>query len=362
MAKYQRIADFAKKHSIDFYPAGSGIGHQIMIEQGYAFPNTLVVASDSHSNMYGGIGCLGTPIVRTDAASIWATGRTWWQVPPVARVKFINRLPRGCSGKDIIIALCGIFNQDQVLNHAIEFVGHESISALTVDDRLAIANMTTEWGALAGVFPVDKVTLTWLENRARELFRSGKSHPRHSHDVVAQLARDSEFNPDENAHYALDIELDLSQMSPYVSGPNSVKLATPLSELQPKEIKIDKAYLVSCVNSRVSDLKAAAEVMKGKKVAPGVEFYIAAASADVQKESETLGDWKTLLAAGARPLPAGCGPCIGIIFSCLISFVGLGAGLLKANEVGISATNRNYKGRMGSPLAQTYLASPGKLL
>lgn len=144
LEKYQKIKDFSDKYSIDFYPAGRGIGHQIMIEQGYSFPNSMVVASDSHSNMYGGIGCLGTPVVRTDAASIWATGRTWWQIPQVTKVIFTNSLPKGCTGKDVIIALCGNFNQDQVLNHALEFEG-PGLDSLGIDDRLTISNMTTEW-------------------------------------------------------------------------------------------------------------------------------------------------------------------------------------------------------------------------
>lgn len=121
-----------------------------MVEEGYAWPGSLVVASDSHSNMYGGIGCLGTPVVRTDAASIWATGRTWWQVPPVAKVTFTGVLPKGVTGKDVIVALCGLFDKDDVLNHAIG--SEETLKSLQVDDRLAIANMTTEWSALTG-FP-----------------------------------------------------------------------------------------------------------------------------------------------------------------------------------------------------------------
>ncbi|KAM9916058.1 hypothetical protein OXX59_010247, partial [Metschnikowia pulcherrima] len=123
LEKYRNIENFAKDQGIDFYPAGRGIGHQIMIEEGYAFPGNLSVASDSHSNTYGGIGALGTPIVRTDAASIWATGQTWWQIPPVARVELTGELQKGVTGKDVIVALCGIFNNDEVLNHAIEFVG-----------------------------------------------------------------------------------------------------------------------------------------------------------------------------------------------------------------------------------------------
>lgn len=151
LQKYEQIEQFAKKHGVDFYPAGRGIGHQIMVEEGYAWPGTLVVASDSHSNMYGGVGCLGTPVVRTDAASIWATGKTWWQVPPVAKVNFTGVLPKGVTGKDVIVALCGLFNNDEVLNHAIEFTGsEETMRSLEIDDRLTIANMTTEFGALSG--------------------------------------------------------------------------------------------------------------------------------------------------------------------------------------------------------------------
>jgi homoaconitate hydratase len=151
LKKYRLIEEFAQKYSVDFYPAGREIGHQIMIEDGYAWPGTLTVASDSHANSYGALGALGTPMVRTDAASIWATGRTWWQIPPVAKVTLTGVLPAGVTGKDIIIALCGLFNQDDVLNHSIEFTGsEETMRSIPVDDRITIANMTTEWGALSG--------------------------------------------------------------------------------------------------------------------------------------------------------------------------------------------------------------------
>lgn len=152
LTKYRQIEEFAERQSVDFYPAGRG-GHQIMVEEGYAFPGTMTVASDSHSNMYGGVGCLGTPVVRTDAAAIWATGRTWWKGPPIAKVQFTGTLPAGVTGKDVIIALSGLFNTDEVLNYAIEFTGsEETMESLSVDTRLTIANMTTEWGALTG-FP-----------------------------------------------------------------------------------------------------------------------------------------------------------------------------------------------------------------
>lgn len=151
LKKYRQIEEFARTHGVDFYPAGRGIGHQIMIEEGYAWPGTVTVASDSHSNSYGAVGSLGSPVVRTDAASIWATGRTWWQVPPVAKVTLVGILPPGVTGKDVIIALCGLFNQDDVLNHSIEFVGSEqTMRSISIDERITIANMTTEWGALSG--------------------------------------------------------------------------------------------------------------------------------------------------------------------------------------------------------------------
>ena len=356
LEKYKKIEEFAKSMGADFYPAGRGIGHQIMCEEGYAWPLTMAVASDSHSNMYGGLGCLGTPIVRTDAAAIWATGRTWWQVPPIAKVILTGKLRPGVMGKDLIIALCGYFNHDEVLNHAIEFVG-EGVKSLSVDERLAIANMTTEWGALAGVFPVDEITINWLRNRADFIVKRGLEgvasdidgngiHPRINHKRIDELEKNI-LLADDDAYYSKELTIDLSTIEPFVSGPNTVKTFSPVSELKDKNVKINKAYLVSCVNSRLDDIKEAAEIVKGKKVAEGVKFYIAAASSEVQKEAEQKGYWQTLIEAGAIPLPPGCGPCIG-----------LGTGLLEDGEVGISATNRNFKGRMGSPNAFAYLASP----
>lgn len=356
LEKYKKIEDFAKSMGADFYPAGRGIGHQIMCEEGYAFPGTMVVASDSHSNMYGGLGCLGTPIVRTDAAAIWATGRTWWQVPPIAKVELKGNLRQGVTGKDVIIALCGYFNHDEVLNHTIEFAG-DGIRYLTIDERLAIANMTTEWGALAGVFPIDLATILWLKKRERFIEHRGLEgvfsdadgkgqHPRINHKRIEELEHNTP-QADSGAFYAKELTIDLSTVEPFVSGPNTVKSYAAVSDLKEKNITINKAYLVSCVNSRVDDIAEAAAVVKGKKINSNVKFYIAAASSEVQKEAERYGYWQSLVEAGAIPLPPGCGPCIG-----------LGTGLLEDGEVGISATNRNFKGRMGSPSAQAYLASP----
>jgi homoaconitate hydratase len=341
--KYRAIEAFAKEHGIDFYPAGSGIGHQIMVERGYVAPGSFVVASDSHSNMYGALGAIGTPIVRTDAAAAWATGEFWWQIPRSVEVVLQGELPAGATGKDVIITLCGLYNHEEVLNAAVEFSGPGGAS-LSMDARLTISNMTTEWGPLVGWFPVDDVTINYLKRVYQRLKALGVE--RFSEKDLESWAANPP-RPDADAVYAARIVLDLSQVVPHVSGPDTVQVMTSLAEMEKKKVAIQKAYLLSCVNSRLEDLEAAASVVKGKKVAAGVKFYLGAASKWVQEEAERRGAWKTLLDAGAHPLPAGCGPCIG-----------LGVGLLEPGEVGISATNRNFKGRMGSRDAQCYLASP----
>lgn len=343
LAKYAKIEEFAKKYGIDFYPAGTGISHQVMVEEGYVTPGSMVVGSDSHSNLYGAAAALGTPVVRTDAASLWATGVTWWQVPPIAKVILTGKLKSGVVGKDVIIALCGLFNHDEVLNFACEFVG-DGISALSMDQRMSIANMTTEWGALAGVFPFDETLRDFLFGRADYLAK--KKTPRVTREQVVHWYN-HRLEADPHAHYDVELTLDLGSVIPHVSGPNHVKTMSALPEIEKKRVKIDKAYLLSCVNARLEDLGEAAKVLKNKKVADGVKFYVAAASANIQAEAERLGYWDTLVGAGAIALPSGCGPCIG-----------LGTGTLDAGEVGISATNRNFQGRMGHRDAQVYLGSP----
>jgi homoaconitate hydratase len=354
LGKYAKIEKFASEHGIDFYPAGTGISHQVMVEQGYVVPGSMVVGSDSHSNLYGAACCLGTPVVRTDAASIWATGVTWWQVPPVARVTLKGKLQPGVVGKDIIIALCGLFNHDEVLNHAVEFEG-DGIACLSMDQRMSIANMTTEWGALVGVFPFDEVLRDYLCSRA-DYFAKGRrpgvqrpgslgSYTRV--DVERWWSDRGALAPDRDAAYAAELELDLATVIPHVSGPNDVKTMHSLPEMEAKRVKINKAWLMSCVNARYEDLAGAAAIVRGKKVAAGVEFYLAAASAETQAKAEADGSWGALLEAGAIALPPGCGTCIG-----------LGAGTIKAGEVGISATNRNFEGRMGDRNGLVYLGSP----
>ncbi len=343
LKKYSSIEAFACEHGVDFYPAGSGIGHQIMVERGYVLPGSFVVASDSHSNMYGALGAIGTPIVRTDAAAVWATGEFWWQIPRTIQVVLEGQLREGVSGKDVIITLCGMYNHDEALNASIEFSGL-GVAGISMDARFSIANMSTEWGPIVSWFPVDEVTIRYLRLMQARLEEQGIERIKPG-EIDAWSKNPP--RPEPGASYAARITLDLSRVTPHVSGPDTVQTMQSLSEIAKKKIAIQRAYLVSCVNSRLEDLEAAARVLKDKKVANGVEFYIGAASAWVQHEAEQKGIWRILLHAGATPLPPSCGPCIG-----------LGTGLLEKGEVGISATNRNFKGRMGSREAQCYLGSP----
>ena len=324
LEKYAAIERFARGHGMRFHPAGSGIGHQVMLESLYARPGALAVAADSHANTYGALGALGTPIARSDAAGVWATGEFWWEMPEIVRVVFEGRRPAGVTGKDVILALCAL-HPDDVFQRAVEFAG-PGLPTLTMDDRITIANMTTEWGAVAGVFPVDGITRAWIAARGGET------------GAVPEAA---------SSAAAATITLDLSDVEPSVAGPDTLTVSTPVSALARERIAIDKAYLVSCANGRLADLEAAAAVLRGRRVAEGVALYVAAASASVQRDAEASGAWRALLDAGAIPLPSGCGPCIG-----------LGAGLLRPGETGISASNRNFKGRMGSKDARCYLASP----
>jgi len=350
LGKYAKIQKFAADNGVDYYPPGRGIAHQVMVEEGYVTPGAMVVGSDSHSNLYGAVAALGTPVVRTDAAALWATGQTWWQVPPVAKVVLEGELRPGVTGKDVIITLCGHFNNDEALNHAVEFAG-EGVASLSMDARMTISNMTTEWGVLAGHFPFDEILKGYLLDRADRFETIAKAKgdtPRYTRDDVEHWWAEREsFSADADAFYAKTLTLDLATVSPHVSGPNEVKTMASAADLAKRKIRVNKAYLMSCVNARVEDLAAAAHILHGRKVAEGVEFYLAPASSQVKEASVKRGDWQTLLDAGAIELPAGCGACIG-----------LGAGTLEPGEVGISATNRNFEGRMGSRDAECYLASP----
>ncbi|HHQ48094.1 MAG TPA: homoaconitase [Acidobacteria bacterium] len=344
LEKYARIEAFARQHGVVFHRAGEGIGHQLMLERGFVHPGRMVVASDSHSNIYGALAALGTPVVRTDAAALWATGTTWWQVPRTVRVVLEGELRPGVSGKDVILTLCALYAGGEVLNAAVEFAG-PGVGTLSMAERMTIANMTTEWGALAGWFPFDAVTADYLRERARVLDAMGLAGRLDEARIAAWEADPP--RPDPGAAYAAEIVLDFGRVSPHVTGPDTVTVSRPVAAVADERIRVDRAYLLSCVNGRLEDLREAAVVLRGRRVAEHVHLYVAAASAEVEEAARADGTWRTLLDAGAIALPPGCGACIG-----------LGEGLLEPGEVGISATNRNFKGRMGSRDASAYLASP----
>lgn len=341
--KYRRIEAFARAQHVDFHPAGTGIGHQIMVSEGYVIPGSLCVASDSHSNMYGALGALGTPIVRTDAAAVWCTGEFWWQIPRSVQVVLEGELAPGVTGKDLILALCGLFDKGEALNAAIEFAG-DGVRTLSMDARLSVANMTTEWGALTGIFPVDAVTVQYMHEVRTRLAARGQWR---FTDAQLRAWEEAPIAADPDASYAGRIYFDLTELRPMVAGPDTVQVVQTLAEMAERHVRIHKAYLLSCVNGRLEDLRAAADVLRGHHVHDGVELYVAAASREVQERAEAEGAWQAIVDAGAKVLSPGCGPCIG-----------LGVGLLEPGEVAISATNRNFKGRMGSREAQAYLASP----
>ncbi len=343
--KYAKIKKFAQEQGVGYYAPGRGIGHQVMCEEGFIAPGSMVVASDSHSNMYGALGCLGTPVVRTDAAKIWETGKTWWQIPPVVLVEFKNKLNPGVHAKDVILALISNY-PNEVLNCAVEFRGHE---VFTIEERMTIANMTTEWGCAVGIFPGDHATHDWIMDNSMRI----KHYDNYAEEAGNMLYNDLWNNiryteSDNDAEYHARIELDLSSVRPTITGPDDPGTVAYRTDNE-HHINIDKGFILSCVNARYDDLRIASNLLTGRKL--NAELYIAAASDKVEQDARITGVWTVFQKAGANFLPPGCGPCIG-----------MGAGILKDGEVAISATNRNYKGRMGSKNSRCYLASPATVI
>jgi len=214
--KYAAIAEFAASNGVRAFPAGRGIGHQIMVEEGFVKPGGFCVASDSHSNTYGALAALGTPVVRTDAAALWATGTVWWQVPRTIKVVLEGELRSGVTGKDVIITLCGLYNQGEVLNAVLEFAG-TGVAGLNMEERLTVANMTTEWGALAGWFPCDDVCLEFM--RERQQWLAGRGVTDRISDAELAAWADAPPASDMDAVYAAQIRLDLGAVTPHISGP-----------------------------------------------------------------------------------------------------------------------------------------------
>ncbi|MCM3568948.1 3-isopropylmalate dehydratase large subunit [Neobacillus mesonae] len=311
------MRDFAKKQGIKLYDAGSGICHQLMVENGHVKPGQLVLGADSHTCTYGALGAFATGVGSTDLAAVLLTGKTWIKVPETIKIQLNGTLQPGVSAKDLILFLVGQLGIDGATYKAIEFTG-EAITNLSLDSRLTIANMVIEMGAKAGFVDTIGLELPY------------------------------EFEPikaDEDAKYESVYAFDVSQLEPQVAIPHSPDNVKPISEVEGSMIQ--QAFLGSCTNGRLEDLHEAANILKGKRVHPEVRFMIAAASTEVYLQALQDGTAEILTRAGATFLPSGCGPCVGTHLG------------VPGNDEGIiSSTNRNFRGRMGNRNSNVYLSSP----
>ena len=307
-----------------FYGNNAGICHQVLFERGHVLPGKLIVGADSHTLTYGAFGAAGVGIGHSEMAYVLATGNLWFKVPET--IKFVIRgdLPARVSSKDIILHIAGKYSVDVAQYKAVEFAG-ETCGEMSLSSRMTMSNMAAEIGAKFAFFEADEQVEGYLKGRTDEPFILIKA--------------------DEDASYEKVYKEDVSGLEPQVAFPFSVDNVRAISKAG--SIKIDQAVLGSCTNGRIEDLKAAVEVMSGRKVHPGVRMLVIPASYEVYQDSIREGILSRLIESGAILCNPGCGPCMGAHM-----------GLLASGEVCISSTNRNFRGRMGSSESELYLASP----
>jgi len=324
-----RIRKFASAHAVKVFDVGAGIGHQLMVEQGYARPGRLLVGADSHSVMYGAAGCFATGIGSSDLAAVMMSGKVWLKVPASIRVELVGKLAAGVGGKDIALALARILGADGAAYKTLEFHG-DGIAGLDFDDRLTIANMVIEMGAKNALFPVDATVREYLASRPM------------------QGVDDSEdaLTADDDAQYAERITLDLATVEPNVARPHQVDNVVMVSELE--HTPIHMAYLGTCTGGRVKDFQEALAVLRAHGgPAPGVQLVVTPASREIMEALVRGGELADFLAFGAIVVTPGCGSCCGT------------GGAIPGDGVNVVSTaNRNFKGRMGNADANIYLASP----
>jgi 3-isopropylmalate/(R)-2-methylmalate dehydratase large subunit len=333
--QHKRIREHIASFGIEnFYDAGSGICHQLLPERGHVWPGMLVVGTDSHTTTHGALGAASTGIGTSEMAYVLATGTLWFRVPETIRFDFTGSLGDQVAWKDVILWIAGTFGSDVAQYRSIEFAG-PSAAQVSVSNRLTICNMAVEIGAKFGMFAPDQVTADYLANLE------------HTGVVEGWQRRFAEkrVEADPDASYLAVHEVPLAEIGPQVALPHTVDHVVPVGEAVGTVIQ--QAFIGSCTNGRLEDLAAAAAVLKGRQVAPGVRLIVAPASRWVFQEALRQGIIQTLADAGASVLPAGCGPCFG----------GHG-GLLAAGERCIGTHNRNFVGRMGSARAEIFLASP----
>lgn len=319
---------FAADHGVGHFYDMEGIGHMLLAERGLVRPGMLVAGGDSHTPMAGAFGAYAAGYGATDMAAIAATGRTWLQVPTTIRVEWSGALRDGVTAKDMMLFLCRELGMDNAFR-AVEFAG-PTVEAMSMPERLVLTNMAAELGAETGVVAPDAVTFAWL---------------REAGAPVSDEAEARSWASDPDAAYEVVHRFDAGVLEPMIARPHSPANSVPASEAEGQAI--DQAYIGACVGAKLEDLRMAARVLAGQRVAAGVRLLIAPASSRVIQAASEDGTLATLMAAGATLMPSGCGACAG-----------MGAGLLADGEVCISTTNRNFKGRMGHAGAEVYLGSP----
>ena len=322
----KQCREFSCAYSIShFYDVGKmGIEHVLLPEQGVVTAGDCIIGADSHTCAYGALGAFSTGVGSTDMAAGMANGMAWFRVPSAIGIKLTNKLPKNCSGKDVILTIIGKIGVDGALYRSIEFFG-DGVSSLSMDDRFCICNMVVEAGAKNGIFPVDEATIEYMSGRSE---REPKI-----------------FEADSDAVYDEVIEIDLSEIVPTVSCPHLPSNTRPAKELS--HIKVDQVVIGSCTNGRLEDLENAYKILKGKKVAQGVRCIIIPATALIYKECVERGYISSFIDAGAVVSTPTCGPCLGGYM-----------GVLASGERCIATTNRNFVGRMGHVDSEIYLASP----
>ncbi len=322
----KQCRDFAGKYDIEnFYDAGEmGIEHALLPEKGLIAPGELCIGADSHTCTYGALGAFSTGVGSTDMAAGMASGEAWFKVPAAIRFNLHGKLRKYVSGKDIILHIIGKIGVDGALYKSMEF-GGDGLSALSVDDRLCMANMAIEAGAKNGIFEVDDITLKYVNERVKRGYEY--------------------FTADDDAIYCETYDIDLSEIKQTVAFPHLPE--NTRTEEDFGDIKIDQAVIGSCTNGRISDMAAAAEVFKGKHVAKGVRCIVIPATQKIYLECVRMGLAEIFINAGCVFSTPTCGPCLGGHM-----------GILAAGERTISTTNRNFVGRMGHPESEVYLASP----
>ena len=327
---HKRMRQFSQDFKTQLFDIGCGVCHQVIPESGQILPGDLVLGADSHTCTYGALGAFSTGVGSTDLAISLAAGKNWFKVPGTIKIILKGKLPKGVFAKDIILHIIGELKADGATYKAIEFCG-PVIEELDMDGRFTMCNMVVEMGAKAGFISVDEKLMNWLKLRVS---KNKKIKP-----VIA----------DKGAKYEKTLEYDISKLTPQVACPHNVDNVKSIGKL--KNIKINEAYLGTCTNARLEDLKIAASILKTKKVAGGVKFIVAPASRAILLDALGAGIIDVFIRAGAVMVSPGCGPCVGTH-----------NGIPADAEVVISSANRNFKGRMGNPNAFIYLASPATVV